>query len=729
VSLDGVTKSENQPVNDESSIELQNHVPKTVSFLGEEPLDIELPDETKVNHNCLPVKDFGFPNGVEDDNSMSESRSSWTIVSAKALNHNDGAESMSSIKMQQEEVERNLKVLIQKKQKVLDRKQVEASKIETLDRNRDTLFQKASQCEFEISKLRSSEKIEHEECENLKNLLDECVESKAESANNLMAATQTGEAREKDLAKKEARIKELNAGIWSLDESIKKVAGKLAKNKSQADNLKLYIRDLSAKLERLKGSTSSPQVVWKVKDLLANCEGELLVSDSARTSLLSHHESLVEERKTQKARQTNLMEAVAGIRRIVVQTKTQSGTASKDLKQIEIQREWIEEELAARRAKLKNIKKSIEIYLNDIGEVRMALEELSQRKCTQIQAFMEIVRQEEDVCHEITILQKSNQILCEKLGVSEGQVKLDFHNAQDNGSFKSCIANVIRRDVDKKCKGTLAVSRIKLTFVSTSKKSKKYDLDIPLFHIISAKVEDLKIFTELTITLDPDIQWYRSGKLRFINEPDKLRMISKYLNSIEHEDRRTAKSLEKIISPRKSVLEPEIIGESSILKTGTFQKLLQTCPSKVILFPWKLKYSLAKHGSSMYAFYKRMEGCNITLMLLKDQRQMVFGAYLSEEWHSSKFPYGNADSFVFRISHGNVEVFKTSKQDKFYQFSCENIFVGVKDRSAIWLSNNFVKGKTSACPTYGSPPLIKVGEESVDFNVVSFELWTPSFDF
>merc|ERR1719173_32739 len=118
---------------------------------------------------------------------MSESRSSWTIVSAKDLNQNDCAETISSIVIQQEEVERNLKALIQKKQKVLAREQLEASKIETLDRDRETHFKKINQCEFEISKLRSSEKIENEECKNLKNLLDECVESKAVSANNLMA--------------------------------------------------------------------------------------------------------------------------------------------------------------------------------------------------------------------------------------------------------------------------------------------------------------------------------------------------------------------------------------------------------------------------------------------------------------------------------------------------------------------------------------------------------------
>jgi hypothetical protein len=362
--------------------------------------------------------------------------------------------------------------------------------------------------------------------------------------------------------------------------------------------------------------------------------------------------------------------------------------------------------------------------------VKTALAELSQRKHTQIQEFMKIVNEEEDVSHEITILQKKRQILDEKLREQEGQDEFNDDNIKDVESFQSCIARVVRLDLDKKCKGTLAVSRIKLTFAPARKKNKQYNLDIPLIHVASAKVEERDGLAELTITLDSAVQLCNGGKLRFTNEPNKLRMISKYLNSSEHEKQSLTKNFENEISNRlSSVIDPEIIGESSIMKTDTFQKLLRKCPSKVILFPWKLQYSLAKHGSSTFAFYKRMQGCNITIMLIKDMRQMVFGAFLSEEWHNSKVPYGNPDSFVFRENHGDVEIWKTSDHDKFYQFSCENIFVGVKDRSAIWLSNNFVKGRTSCCPTYDSPPLIKDSNESVNFSVLGFELWTPCFDF
>jgi len=57
VSLDRVTESQTQPDISQKKVPTPGHQPKTVSFLGEEPEDLNLDDE-KVGHNWFTANEI-----------------------------------------------------------------------------------------------------------------------------------------------------------------------------------------------------------------------------------------------------------------------------------------------------------------------------------------------------------------------------------------------------------------------------------------------------------------------------------------------------------------------------------------------------------------------------------------------------------------------------------------------------------------------------------------------
>jgi hypothetical protein len=50
---------------------------------------------------------------------------------------------------------------------------------------------------------------------------------------------------------------------------------------------------------------------------------------------------------------------------------------------------------------------------------------------------------------------------------------------------------------------------------------------------------------------------------------------------------------------------------------------------------WKLLFSINKDGCSMQTFYKKLKQRDNTVLLIKDGKDRVFGAFCCEEWHAS----------------------------------------------------------------------------------------------
>jgi len=671
------------------------------------------------------VKSYTTSTVIQDDASSAGLCNHKTSGSTAATMEN----TRSILRSQQEEVERKINVIIQQQTDILGQKQVEAARIETVDYNIKALFQKINSYDVKLAKLLSEEQEEQTNNNDLERLIEECNKKITTVQEEMQTTNQISGARETDLNKKETRLKEANSTLLALNASILVVEKKISKGQSRRVSLKRQRENLAQRIARTRNASSarSSRTLVQLKDLLIACEDDIQVIGAKLKELLAYHQSLIEERKSQESRHYDLLETVLSLRNIVRDAKNRHITLSKNLSIIQKQRAILQAKLTQKHALLANLKKKIVKLSSDHEAVKKALEQLSQRRTSLITVFGKIVKQESELHRKLNALQKSNRILDQRIGKMSETNQQEIEGASE---FEVCIVRVTRHDSDRKCQGTLIVSRSDLKFLpSNSSRDTQQDLNLPLTHVLAAQLNYLRNVPELTITLDPDIETDSSHDLRFTNEPEKLKTISEFLNSHYLKTSIAEQREVKVEQPPTHPIEPDIVGESTILNLSTFKKLILKSPKQVMLFPWKLQYSLEKHGSSMYAFYERLKGCQYTMMLIKDTTNSVFGAYLCEEWHSCDKHYGKSDTFVFREKDGNVEVWGTTQDDSFYQYSGENIFVGVKDRSAIWLSSNFVNGNTSPCPTFASPPLKKDKESTVDFQVLFFEIWAPSYDF
>jgi len=639
------------------------------------------------------------------------------------------------LRSQQEEVERKRNVIIQQQRDILGQKQVEAARIETVDWNREALFQKVNSYDIKLSKWLSKEQEQQKNNNDLQRLMEECNNKITTIQEEMQTASQISGAREKDLYKKETRLKEVTSTLRALNKSILSVEDKISKSQSRRVSLKRQRDNLSRRIARTKNASPAraSRMLVQLEDLLNTVEDDIQVIGAKSTELIAHHQSLIDERKSQEGRHYDLLETVLSLRNIVRDAKNRHITLSKKLGTIQKQRNMLQAKLTQQKAMLANLKKQIVKLSSDNEAVKKALEQLSLRKSSLITVFYKIMKEESELHRRLSALQKSHRILGERIGkMSE---TTDQQEKQGTSDFKVCTAKVTRHMNDRKCQGTLIVSRSDIKFLpADSRREDLQGLNLPLTHVLAAQINYLRNVPELTISLDPDIDTYSGYDLRFTNESENLEKICEFLNSQYTKnnitEQREVKAEQSLLanSPHQPI-EPEIVGESTIMNLCTFKKLIMKCPKQVMFFPWKLKYSLEKHGSSMYAFYDRLKGCQFTIMLIKDTTHSVFGAFLCEEWHSCDKHYGKMDTFVFREKDGDVEIWSTTQDDSFYQYSGENIFVGVKDRSAIWLSSNFVNGNTNPCPTFGSPSLKKDNENTAAFQVLLLEIWAPSYDF
>ena len=64
---------------------------------------------------------------------------------------------------------------------------------------------------------------------------------------------------------------------------------------------------------------------------------------------------------------------------------------------------------------------------------------------------------------------------------------------------------------------------------------------------------------------------------------------------------------------------------------------------------WKLLFSINKDGVSFHTFYGNLKDRDNTVILIRDQKMKIFGAYMSEAWHKSLHFYGMGESFIFNF--------------------------------------------------------------------------------
>ena len=169
--------------------------------------------------------------------------------------------------------------------------------------------------------------------------------------------------------------------------------------------------------------------------------------------------------------------------------------------------------------------------------------------------------------------------------------------------------------------------------------------------------------------------------------------------------------------------EPELEGESVIMEPGDVLKLSNYLPARLISSVWRLVFTTEKHGFTLGAVYRRMEGLDgqPTLLLIEDMEQNRFGALVSDNFRVHESFYGNGETFLCTLKP-EFKVYKWKKVNHMI-LSCshDSLVIGAGDgHFGLSLDDTLNRGRTQRCATYENEPLCP----KEDFVVKKLEVWT-----
>ncbi|KAL6307308.1 TLD-domain-containing protein [Sparassis latifolia] len=146
---------------------------------------------------------------------------------------------------------------------------------------------------------------------------------------------------------------------------------------------------------------------------------------------------------------------------------------------------------------------------------------------------------------------------------------------------------------------------------------------------------------------------------------------------------------------------------------------------------WLLLYSLDQNGISLNTLYMRCQNhTGGALVILRDSRNAVFGAWMGEGIHLSKGAYfGSGESFLWkRIPDNQLKIYKWSGKND-YVALCESDYMsfgGGDGHYGLYIESSLTDGSSATCPTFNNEPLCAAGPRQGDnvlFECVGLEVW------
>ena len=164
------------------------------------------------------------------------------------------------------------------------------------------------------------------------------------------------------------------------------------------------------------------------------------------------------------------------------------------------------------------------------------------------------------------------------------------------------------------------------------------------------------------------------------------------------------------------------IGKTVLLTEDMVSQLQPYLPCHIIGIDMLLAYSMKIHGMSLRSLYNHCEPYQDLpcILLIKDTRQYVFGAYLSEGIIESPKYYGSGETFLFRLSPDQKCFFWQGSNHYFMMGTHEYFTVGAGDGNfALYLDEMLEKGTSNRSLTFYNEVL----SSDSSFDVLTVEVW------
>ena len=120
------------------------------------------------------------------------------------------------------------------------------------------------------------------------------------------------------------------------------------------------------------------------------------------------------------------------------------------------------------------------------------------------------------------------------------------------------------------------------------------------------------------------------GIMNHMNMAHKQRMNGN--EALNHFDREMIEHF-RFISACLPDFTPIRKHESKILDQQCFHLLTMYLPGLVKMREWCLLFSIERDGTSFQTFFDKVEDRDNTILIIQDEHDDIFGAFMVEEWH------------------------------------------------------------------------------------------------
>jgi hypothetical protein len=138
---------------------------------------------------------------------------------------------------------------------------------------------------------------------------------------------------------------------------------------------------------------------------------------------------------------------------------------------------------------------------------------------------------------------------------------------------------------------------------------------------------------------------------------------------------------------------------------------------------WTLIYSLDQHGASLNTLY---EQCKQTtgpcLLVIRDNQQRIFGAYLTDTIHHNSSYYGAGECFLWTQDEQNhIQIYRWTMKNDYMIYSNQSFIAvgGGEGQFGLWIHSDMIHGYSEPCATFQNPSLAV----SNSFECIGLEIW------
>ncbi|GAM21229.1 hypothetical protein SAMD00019534_044040 [Acytostelium subglobosum LB1] len=140
--------------------------------------------------------------------------------------------------------------------------------------------------------------------------------------------------------------------------------------------------------------------------------------------------------------------------------------------------------------------------------------------------------------------------------------------------------------------------------------------------------------------------------------------------------------------------------------------------------PLELVYSTNKNGISIRTFFSRLANRSPCIMVIRDDRGHVFGAFTSDPWNTEKtIHYGSGETFLFKM-RPEMKKYPWSRINDDFMLSTKEEFISLGSGGkgvGLWIDDDLLYGSTNRCDTFNNETL----SYNTDFKVIEMEVWSP----